>query len=191
LRLDDTDRRIVAWLSEDGRASYREIGGAVGLSAPAVKRRVDRLRDAGVIEAFVAVVDPGALGWGTEAFVEVFCLGRTPPARIAGALHGLAEVIGAYTITGDADALVHLRVRDTAHLEDTLERLGEEPFVARTRSVIVLSRLLERQVPGGPVPVGSTDGTDPLPDRAADAPQPVTPGQAPRTGGRAAPTRSR
>jgi hypothetical protein len=57
-------------------------------------------------------------------------------------------VIGAYTVTGEADALVHLRVSDTAHLERTLEALSDEPFVARTRSVIVLSRLLERQVPG-------------------------------------------
>jgi DNA-binding Lrp family transcriptional regulator len=152
LRLDDTDRRIVAWLSEDGRASYREIGAAVGLSAPAVKRRVDRLRRAGVIEGFAAVVDPGALGWGTEAFVEVFCVGRTPPARLAVALARLPEVIGAYTVTGEADALVHVRVSDTTHLERTLEALSDEAFVARTRSVIVLSRLLERQVPGPAAP---------------------------------------
>lgn len=147
MRLDDSDRRIVARLSRDGRASYREVGAEVGLSAPAVKRRVDRLRDAGVIEGFAAVVDPGALGWGTEAFIEVFCVGRTPPRRIADVAAGIAEVIGAYTITGDADALVHVRVGDTGHLERLLERLADEPFVARTRSVIVLSRLLERPSP--------------------------------------------
>lgn len=146
LRLDELDQRIVAWLSADARASYREIGDAIGLSAPAVKRRVDRLLDAGVIERFAAVIDPSALGWDTEAFVELFCEGRTPATRIGTALSRHPEVVGAYTITGDPDALVHLRARDTTHLEATLEEIRSEPFVVRTRSVLVLSRLLERQV---------------------------------------------
>jgi DNA-binding Lrp family transcriptional regulator len=147
LRLDQLDQQIVAWLARDGRSSYRAIGDAVGLSAPAVKRRVDRLLDAGVIERFTAVIDPRQLGWSTEAFVELFCEGRTPPGLIGTALSGYPEVVGAYTITGDPDALVHVRASDTAHLETTLERIRSEPFVVRTRSVIVLSRLLERQVP--------------------------------------------
>ncbi|HSK22454.1 MAG TPA: AsnC family transcriptional regulator [Egicoccus sp.] len=146
LRLDELDQRIVAWLSADARASYREIGDDIGLSAPAVKRRVDRLLDAGVIERFAAVIDPSALGWDTEAFVELFCEGRTPATRIGTALSRHPEVVGAYTITGDPDALVHLRARDTTHLEATLEEIRSEPFVVRTRSVLVLSRLLERQV---------------------------------------------
>lgn len=147
MRLDGLDHRIVAWLSRDGRASYRAIGDAVGLSAPAVKRRVDRLVAAGVIERFTAVIDPRALGWATEAFVELFCEGKTAPETIRSAIGRFPEVVGAYTITGDPDALVHLRASDTGHLEDALERIRSEPFVVRTRSVMVLSRLLERQVP--------------------------------------------
>ncbi|MFA9443839.1 Lrp/AsnC family transcriptional regulator [Egicoccus sp. AB-alg6-2] len=146
MRLDELDQRIVAWLSADARASFRAIGDAIGLSAPAVKRRVDRLLDAGVIERFAAVIDPSALGWDTEAFIELFCEGRTPPSRIGTALSRHPEVVGAYTITGDPDALVHVRARDTTHLEVTLEQIRSEPFVTRTRSVLVLSRLLERQV---------------------------------------------
>jgi DNA-binding Lrp family transcriptional regulator len=147
LRLDDLDRRIVACLSADARVSYRTIGAEVGLSAPAVKRRVDRLLDEGVIERFTAVLDPRALGWSVEVFVEMFCEGRTPPGVIRTTLARYPEVVGAYTITGDPDAMVHVRASDTAHLEATLERIRSEPFVIRTRSVMVLSRLLERQVP--------------------------------------------
>lgn len=147
MRLDDIDQQIVARLTRDGRSSYRTIGASVGLSAPAVKRRVDRLVASGVIERFAAVIDPRAVGWSTEAFVELFCEGRTPPALIRTSLSGFPEVVGAYTITGDPDALVHVRASDTAHLEATLEKVRSLPFVVRTRSVIVLSRLLERQVP--------------------------------------------
>ena len=100
-----------------------------------------------MIERFTTVLDPRALGWTTEVFIELYCEGRTPPGVIRTTLARYPEVVGAYTITGDPDALVHLRANDTAHLEATLERIRSEPFVVRTRSEMVLSRLLERQVP--------------------------------------------
>lgn len=125
----------------DARTTYSDIGLAVSLSAPAVKRRVDRLRSIGVIKGFTAVVDPKAVGWTTEAFVELFCTGRTTPAQITMATRRHPEVVGAYTVSGEADALVHLRAADIQHLEQVLERLRAEPFITSTRSMIVLSRL--------------------------------------------------
>ncbi len=144
LQLDEQDRQIVAWLLRDGRASFREIGEAVGLSAPSVKRRVDRLREDGIITGFTATVDPAVLGASTEAYVELFCEGRTAPARIRTALAKYPEVVEVVTVTGDADALVHLRVDGTAGLEAVLEHIRAESIVSRTRSVVVLSRLVDR-----------------------------------------------
>lgn len=143
MQIDVVDQRIIASLVADARASYADIGTRVSLSAPAVKRRVDRLRSAGVIRGFTAVVDPAAIGWTTEAFVELFCAGRTTPVQIGVAARRHPEVVGAYTVSGEADALVHLRAADIAHLEQALERLRAEPFVTSTRSTIVLSRLVE------------------------------------------------
>ena len=142
--LDEIDQRIVAALRDDARASFAEIGGLVGLSAPAVKRRVDRLRSSEVITGFVAVVDPSALGWTTEAYVEMYCQGKTTPAMIAAALSRFPEVVDACTVSGDADALIHVVAADMRHFEDVLERIGAEKFVVRTKSVLVLSRLLRR-----------------------------------------------
>ena len=144
LRLDGLDRKIVSELMEDSRRSFRELGAAVGLSAPAVKRRVDRLRASGAIDRFTVAVDPRVLGWSVEAFIELFCAPRTPAGTIRETLARHPEVIAAFTITGDADALLHLRVADAAHLEDALERIRAEPIVTQTRSVVVLSRLLQR-----------------------------------------------
>ena len=142
--LDDIDARIITALIKDARASYAVIGKEVGLSAPAVKRRVDRLRASGAITGFSARVDPAALGWTTEAYVELFCSGRTTPEVIAEAVRRYPEVADACTVTGEADALVHIRASDVRHFEQVMERIGAEPFVVRTRSVIVLSRLVER-----------------------------------------------
>jgi DNA-binding Lrp family transcriptional regulator len=150
--LDDLDKQIVAALVQDARATYAEIGAAVGLSAPAVKRRVDRLLASGAITGFTAQIDPSALGWTTEAYVELFCRGRTSPADIAVALAKYPEVIDASTITGEADALLHVQASDVRHFEQVVERIGAESFVVRTRSVIVLSRLVNRPdllSPGG------------------------------------------
>ncbi|HTJ34490.1 MAG TPA: Lrp/AsnC family transcriptional regulator [Dactylosporangium sp.] len=147
MRLDPIDQRIIALLQEDARSSYAEIGERVALSAPAVKRRVDRLRSSGVIRGYTALIDPGAVGWTTEAFVELFCTGRTSPQQIRAAAKRHPAVVGAYTISGEADALVHLRAMDMAGLEEALERLRGEPFVTSTRSMIVLSRLVETLAP--------------------------------------------
>ena len=73
--MDDIDRRIVALLREDARRSFKDIGSRVGLSAPAVTRRVDRLEADGVIRGYTAMVDPRAFGWHAEAFVDLYCEG--------------------------------------------------------------------------------------------------------------------
>ena len=144
--MDDIDARIVAALIRDARASFATVGNEVGLSAPAVKRRVDRLRAIGAITGFSARVDPKAIGWTTEAYVELFCGGRTSPEEIAHAVRRYPEVTDACTVTGEADALIHIRAADVRHFEEVMERIRAEPFVIRTRSVIVLSRLVDRDL---------------------------------------------
>jgi DNA-binding Lrp family transcriptional regulator len=152
MELDDIDAKIITALIRDARSSYAVIGNEVGLSAPAVKRRVDRLRAAGAIRGFTARVDPEALGWTTEAYVELFCSGRTSPADIAAAVRRYPEVADACTVTGEADALIHIRAGSVNHFEQVMERIGAEPFVVRTRSVIVLSRLVDRADSFAPAP---------------------------------------
>jgi DNA-binding Lrp family transcriptional regulator len=147
LQMDAVDQRIIALLVADARTSYADIGSKVSLSAPAVKRRVDRLRARGIIKGFTAIVEPAAVGWTTEAFVELFCTGRTTPAQITVAVRRHPEVVGAYTVSGQADAIVHLRAADIGHLEQAIERLRAEPFVTSSRSMVVLSRLVETTAP--------------------------------------------
>jgi DNA-binding Lrp family transcriptional regulator len=116
----------------------------VSLSSPAVKRRVDRLLAEGVITGFAARVDPAALGHNTEAFVEVHCVANMSPIALRETLAAEPEVIAAYTVSGDADALVHVRATDVNHLEATIERIRANPEIARTKTIIVLSRLIAR-----------------------------------------------
>ncbi|MFE9021797.1 Lrp/AsnC family transcriptional regulator [Streptomyces sp. NPDC007808] len=148
--LNDLDERIVHALAEDARRSYADIGALVGLSAPAVKRRVDRLRATGAITGFTVRVDPSALGWETEGFVEIYCRHNTSPDTIRRGLERYQEVVAASTVTGDADAVVQVFASDMRHFERVLERIAGEPFVERTKSVLVLSPLLRRFSSGSP-----------------------------------------
>jgi DNA-binding Lrp family transcriptional regulator len=148
---DKTDERIVALLRENARRSYEDIGKHVSLSAPAVKRRVDRLEAEGVIRGYTATIEPTAFGWHSHAFVELFCEGRMSGAEVSAAVAKYPEVEGAYTVAGAPSAILHVRATDTQHLEQALERIRETPGVTRTQTQVVLSTLFERPVTNGRV----------------------------------------
>lgn len=142
--MDELDRKIIGCLLRDGRSTYAEIGEQVSLSAPAVKRRVDRLVAAGAIRGFTAVIDPAALGWEVEAYVEIYCKGTVGPEELRRGFAGIPEVVGACTVSGSADALVHVLAQNVHQLERAIERMREESNVDHTESVIVLSRLIDQ-----------------------------------------------
>jgi len=146
--VDETDERILAELADNARATFAEIGERVGLSAPAVKRRVDRLLATGVIRGFTTVVDRNVIGWGAEAYVQVYCHGTITPAQLREAWEGIPEVVSAATVTGTSDAILHLMTRDMRHLEAVLERIRGSAAIERSESIVVLSNIVERRVGG-------------------------------------------
>jgi Lrp/AsnC family leucine-responsive transcriptional regulator len=137
--LDGIDTKIVDLLVKDGRRTLSDIGKAVGLSAPAVKRRLDRLEQDGVILGYTALLDHSKLGRPIEAFTELRFAGKTKVADIAGVASGLAEVEAVHTIAGDPDALVHMRVRDVADLTRVIDSLRRTGKVTGTKTLIVLA----------------------------------------------------
>src|SRR3954465_553816 len=112
--MDATDSKIVALLLEDGRRPYGDIGQRVSLSAPAVKRRVDRLRSRGALRGFTAVLDHAPLGASTEALVELFFAPGTLLDEVAQTLDKHPEVVEAWSVTGEPDAVARVRTRDNA-----------------------------------------------------------------------------
>ncbi len=142
--MDPLDRSIVQHLLRDARTTYGRIGVEVSLSAPAVKRRVDRLVRSGAVRGFTAVLDPAVLEWDVEAYVWVYCEGAPAPEDVRAQLEDVPEVVQATTISGTADMVLRLQARDTAELERAVRRLRALPTVARTESAVVLSRLIDR-----------------------------------------------
>ena len=142
--MDRIDEEIIRCVVGNARSTYAEIGKAAGLSASAAKRRLDRLVACGAIRAFTAVIDPQALAWRTEAYVQIHCVGSPTPDQLRQELQKIPEVREACTISGAADAMVHLQAEDIAHLEQAIQRMRTSAVIGATESVIVLSRLISR-----------------------------------------------
>ena len=144
--LDDTDLLLVSLLEADGRATAQELATQVALTATAVTRRMRRLERSGVITGYSARVDYSKLGFGIEALIDVRFSGTTRPQVMDETTMQLTEVVGVFTISGNYDALVWIRVQDVAHLRDVIDTLRVSPGVTDTRTHIVLaSNLLPRR----------------------------------------------
>ena len=153
--MDDLDQRILRLLLRDGRATYADLGGTVGLSVSATKRRVDRLVRDGAIRGFAAVVDPHTMGWRLEAMVELFTNGTVPFERMRADLEEAPEIVEAFTVAGAADAVLRVVAADVPHLERVISRLRGLPYVQQTDTTMLLSTLVRRpavpsEIPGQP-----------------------------------------
>ena len=138
--VDDTDRQIIALLRENGRRTVADIAERVSLSAAPVKRRIDRLERLGVITGYTVQLDHSKLGSSVEAFTELRFTGSGDVDEIVAALSELPEVREVFTIAGDTDALVRIRVDDMEHLKRIVNVMRRSGRVTGTKTLMVLDR---------------------------------------------------
>lgn len=135
--LDDVSKAIIAQLQQDGRRSYAAIGKEVQLSEAAVRQRVQRLIESGVMQV-VAVTNPLELGFGRQAMIGLRVEGPLEP--VADALAAMAEVDYVVITAGSFDILVEVVVEDDEELLEVLStRIRSIPGVASTESFMYLS----------------------------------------------------
>jgi Lrp/AsnC family leucine-responsive transcriptional regulator len=136
--VDEIDGEILRLLREDGRLSWRDLGAAVGLSANAAADRVRRLRQAGVITGFVALIDPAAGGRRLEALVGVTLARGTDSDDFASMVSRLDAVIEVLHLSGAPDYQLRVACRDTAELDALLRTLRLRAGAADTETTIIL-----------------------------------------------------
>jgi Lrp/AsnC family transcriptional regulator, leucine-responsive regulatory protein len=140
--LDDTDERILELLVDDGRRSASEVGRLVSLSPAAAKRRIDRLEQVGYIRGYTAILDHRLFGEHLEAFSELRFAPGTQVDDIDAAVADLPELVESFTLAGDPDALIRVRVTDVDHLKRVLDQVRRgRPGGAQilgTKTLIVL-----------------------------------------------------
>jgi Lrp/AsnC family leucine-responsive transcriptional regulator len=146
--LDRLDRAILSRLQENGRETYDLIGAAVGLSASAVLRRVKRLEETGVIDRYVALVRPEAVGLGLTAYINVRLEKNTeshkrnPMDVFRASVQTWPEVVECAALTGDMDYLLRVVVQDMAHYSRfIMNTLLKHPSVQDCKTSFVLDRV--------------------------------------------------
>jgi Lrp/AsnC family leucine-responsive transcriptional regulator len=146
--IDKLDRSILRRLQENGRETYDVIGEQVGLSASAVLRRVKRLEEAGIIDRYVALVKPEAVGLGLTAWINVRLEKqveghkRNPMDLFRAAVQAWPEVVECAALTGEMDFLLCVLVEDMAHYSRfIMETLLKHPSVQDCKTSFVLDRV--------------------------------------------------
>jgi len=144
LALDSLDRKILAVLQQDAHQSAEVIGSGVGLSASAVQRRIARLREAGVIKAEVAIVDPKSLGRSLTLIVDIE-VERERPELMAVLKRWIAAepaIQEAWYVTGDGDFVLIVAARDVEDYDALMQKLvSENSNVRRFRTRVALGTL--------------------------------------------------
>jgi Lrp/AsnC family leucine-responsive transcriptional regulator len=143
-QLDRTDLRLLERLQIDARASNAELSEIASLSSPQCYRRVKRMEDAGIIERYVALLDPVSMGFGVTAFVSV-TLGRgrrQDLQKFKEIVVTIPEILECHVVTGEADYLLKVVATDLqAFSRFLLERLMEHFEVVSTKSEVSLEQI--------------------------------------------------
>ncbi len=146
--LDKLDRQILRSLQADGRATFDQMAEAVGLSPSAVLRRVKRLEDSGVIDRYVALVKPEAVGLGLTAYVHVRLEKHTESAKrnpmdvFRASVQGWHEVVECAALTGEMDFQLRLVVADMpAYARFMMDTLLKHPSVQDCKTSFVMDRV--------------------------------------------------
>jgi Lrp/AsnC family leucine-responsive transcriptional regulator len=146
--LDKLDRAILRRLQDNGRETYDVLGEQVGLSSSAVLRRVKRLEEAGVIDRYVALVKPEAVGLGLTAYLNVRMEKHTerhkrnPMDLFRASVQTWPEVVECAALTGEMDYLLRVVVQDMAHYSRfIMDTLLKHPSVQDCKTSFVLDRV--------------------------------------------------
>ena len=147
MEFDALDTTILDELQADGRMTSAELGDRVGLSPSAALRRVRRLEEEGVIDRYVMLINPAAIGRTVSVFVEITLDSQAEALldEFEAAIRLTPEVMSCHLMAGDADYLVHVVCVDVADYERIhRQHLASLPHVARLRSSFAIREVCAR-----------------------------------------------
>jgi Lrp/AsnC family transcriptional regulator, leucine-responsive regulatory protein len=155
--VSETDARLLMILQADGRRSYADLGGDLGMAGPSAHERVKKLEARRIIVGYSAIVDPHAVGLGVLAFTWVTQAPGTITVDLMPKFEEVAEIEECHHVAGEADYILKIRARDMEHLGDVIRRVQIIPNVFTTQTDVVFSTGFERR----PLPLGRPDDASP------------------------------
>ena len=139
MKLDSTDRNILAELQKDGRESASHIAEKIDGSVPTVTERIRKLQESGIIKRFQAVVDPKSVGLDVAAIITIMSDSSQYYKEVTAAAHDTPEVVQCFSTTGNGSHTLFINTKNSKTLEDLLRKVQSWPGVMRTETQIILS----------------------------------------------------
>ncbi|MGC4377648.1 Lrp/AsnC family transcriptional regulator [Fictibacillus sp. Mic-4] len=145
--MDSLDIKIIELLMSNGRATWADLAGNLGMSAPAIADRVRRLEEKGVIKGYTAIVDPESVGYEMTAFIFLSIDKVEHRELFLARVSELPEVQECHHVAGEEDYLLKVRCQGTKDLDRIIsQELRKLPGVFKTRTTIVLNTYKDDQV---------------------------------------------
>ncbi|WP_300279730.1 Lrp/AsnC family transcriptional regulator [Peptacetobacter sp.] len=135
-KLDETDRKIIEILQEDGRISMKDLGKLIGLTSPAVSERIKRLENCGIISGYKAIINPDALGRNIKAFIHISLLESRSYSDFLENAKNDPRIVECHHITGDDCSLLKVLVSDMRELENVIDSIKK---IGSTKTSVILS----------------------------------------------------
>ena len=139
MKLDSTDRNILAELQKDGRESASHIAEKIDVSVPTVTERIRKLQESGIIKRFQVVVDPKSVGLDVAAIITIMSDSSQYYKKVTAAAHDTPEVVQCFSTTGNGSHTLFINTKNSKTLEDLLRKVQSWPGVMRTETQIILS----------------------------------------------------
>jgi len=146
MRIDELDRKILAELLKDARASSREIARRIGVSVGTVLKRIKRLNDEGVIKGYTVIIDHEKLGYDLTVVTEII-VSKGKLLEMEREVAKIPNVCAVYDVTGETDAVIIAKFKNRRELSKFTKGLLAMPFIERTNTHVVLTTVKESQFP--------------------------------------------
>jgi Lrp/AsnC family leucine-responsive transcriptional regulator len=142
--MDATDGRILRLLAKNARASYRDLGSAVGLSANAVTQRLRRLEAVGIVRGYTVVLDPAVEGTPWNALVHVTTAVDVDAPTMEAGFRRIQAVVEVLDLAGTIDYEIRLRARTQGELHEAVQEIRLQPGVTSIETRLVMRQVLRR-----------------------------------------------
>jgi len=147
MELDNTDKKILSILMQDGKKTYAEIAAAAFVSGGTVHGRIKKLEETGIIKGYNVVIDHELLGYDIAAFLGIYLNKSSQYAEVSSLLMKIPEIVSAHYTTGNYSIFAKIICKDTRHLRQVLhDKIQKIQGIQRTETFISLEASIDRPI---------------------------------------------
>lgn len=146
-QIDQTDRKILSFLTKNARMPFLEIARECGVSGAAIHQRVKKMENLGIITGSRLLVKPKTLGLDVCAFIGLTLSEPNKYSEVIARLSEIPEVVECHFVTGKYSLFIKIYCEDHEHLMEILiKKIQDIPYIAQTETLISLEQAIERQI---------------------------------------------